>query len=492
MLWSYLVAGGRERGRMWANTDRHCQQNMPFVQLARQYGRMLAHGQAPRTPYVERMPGEYRSICHQGQRKLLMSEIELLVQASAASGSANKGGELLVVYAGAAPGLHIPFLAEMFPRCRFHLYDPARFGIEESDRIRIFNRVFTNEDACGYAVGGQEKNTVLISDIRTRIDERSVWEDMQTQRGWHERMLPVMTSLKFRLPWDMPRGATVEYLDGDVYLPVWGRTSTTECRLFVDRARHGASAHYQPRAYEEEMSHFNREIRPAVHLHTARDARFDRCYDCASEVWILRQYLRAFHARPGKETVVTLAEAISASLKQMRGRALQCEEGAMWMSVFWKDCSQDRFQALLLEANRSYPGAPGCQCIGCGSGKEERCRFRAWFVERVEAYGMSVRVATPADSPVVRTHECCPDSFVLDVDSHFTVQEGGFDWTPVRYGARIWKALGKRDPELGKLSSFWHELMRGTGAYLNAKDEAMAETDPPAERLVETCSSTST
>jgi hypothetical protein len=113
-------------------------------------------------------------------------------------------------------------------------------------------------------------------------------------------------------------------------------------------------------------------------------------------------------------------------------------------------------------------------------------------VERVEAYGMSVRVATPADSPVVRTHECCPDSFVLDVDSHFTVQEGGFDWTPVRYGARIWKALGKRDPELGKLSSFWHELMRGTGAYLNAKDEAMAETDPPAERLVETCSSTST
>jgi hypothetical protein len=36
--------------------------------------------------------------------------------------------------------------------------------------------------------------------------------------------------LKFRLPYPPPNAQT-EYLDGDLYLPVWGGRTTTESRL---------------------------------------------------------------------------------------------------------------------------------------------------------------------------------------------------------------------------------------------------------------------
>jgi hypothetical protein len=288
--------------------NRHCKQNYPFVELATQYGRMLRHGQAPRMSYVERRPNEYRSICHQGQRKLLISEIELLTQACLQTEGTIS---ILVVYAGAAPGIHIPFLADMYPQCRFHLYDPARFGIKESERVQIFNRLFTCEDAVK-----EQGVEVVISDIRTQIDEQSVRADMMLQQECHRLLCPATASLKFRLPWDEHPCATVEYLYGDIYLPVWGRTSTTECRLFMDRKKARGNA-YQPLAYEEEMSHFNRVIRPAVHLHSVKNMRFDRCYDYASEIWILRQYLQAFHVS-SRTVVVALAEAISESFKMVK------------------------------------------------------------------------------------------------------------------------------------------------------------------------------
>jgi hypothetical protein len=38
--------------------------------------------------------------------------------------------------------------------------------------------------------------------------------------------------LKFRLPYTPPDAAT-EYLDGQLFLPVWGGRTTTETRLIV-------------------------------------------------------------------------------------------------------------------------------------------------------------------------------------------------------------------------------------------------------------------
>jgi hypothetical protein len=246
-----------------------------------------------------------------------VSEIELLTRVYEKMDGF--GEQVLVVYAGAAPGDHIPILSDMFPECCFELYDPCTFSIDETEKIRVFNRLFTDRDALEYRQ--RHEKLVFISDIRTGIDEESVWENMLSQRRWHELMTPVISSLKFRLPWGLPMGTSVKYLDGDIYLPVWGRTSTTECRLFVDRDVHWRERMYYPLVYEEEMSHFNRVIRPAMHLHTINGGGLDRCYDCATEIFVLRQYLTAFFTCSKKE-VLDLSEKITVSLRVAKEKRL--------------------------------------------------------------------------------------------------------------------------------------------------------------------------
>jgi len=80
------------------------------------FTRVLAED-APRSQYHSRGK-EPKTVCHWGQRKLLLSEIELLTL----HGSQNNP----VVYPGSASGTHITRLAEMFPAHQFHLYDQLR------------------------------------------------------------------------------------------------------------------------------------------------------------------------------------------------------------------------------------------------------------------------------------------------------------------------------------------------------------------------------
>ena len=56
------------------------------------------------------------NVRHAGQLKLLCSEIAFL--------NRFKGQPFTVIYAGSAPGLHLPRLARMFPEKRFVLVDP--------------------------------------------------------------------------------------------------------------------------------------------------------------------------------------------------------------------------------------------------------------------------------------------------------------------------------------------------------------------------------
>jgi hypothetical protein len=75
---------------------------------------------APRAPYRRRQK-EPKSVCHWGQRKLLLSEVEFLTSAVGPSPAH-------VVYAGAAPGTHLTLLAALFPLVRFTLVDPSPFS----------------------------------------------------------------------------------------------------------------------------------------------------------------------------------------------------------------------------------------------------------------------------------------------------------------------------------------------------------------------------
>lgn len=340
--------------------------------------RILNVDLAPRLPYVR--PSENtRSVNHWGQRKLLLSEIEFLtlftgrrakttIATTAISGTTammpidtaagatadmrdlpspsgskddndDNNGRPLVVYAGAAPGTHINYLANLFPHVDFLLVDPSDFcarPVEEDEettnladrtpflssppqvsfrptaatttttiatatatvattattataatkasltrrrlRIRIRQEFFT-DDVCRQVLA-ENRDILFISDIRTADPkvlsvtqvEEAISHDMQLQMGWHRLLNARASMLKFRLPWD---GGKTTYLDGDIYLPVWGRETTTECRLVV---RRGADTKiYDNRRYEEQMFYFNRVTRVEYYDHTYAPSglRFD-------------------------------------------------------------------------------------------------------------------------------------------------------------------------------------------------------------------------
>lgn len=95
-----------------------------------------------------------------------------------------------------------------------------------------------------------------MSDIRTADPkvlsqeqvEAAVLDDMRLQSGWVKRLQPRVSMLKFRLPWD---AGTTPYLKGDIFLPVWGRETTTECRLVVEKD--APEINYDNRKYEEQV-----------------------------------------------------------------------------------------------------------------------------------------------------------------------------------------------------------------------------------------------
>lgn len=292
---SYVDPHRRTKQRQDDNP--HCAQLAEAPVHADALTLILNHENAPRMKYVSRRGGEFRSILHRGQRKLLMSEIGALIMLDPMT-------EYTLVYAGAAPGIHIPFLSELFPNVTFHLYDPSAFQIRQSERIFLYNTFFTDSVAQSYR--GRE-NLVFICDIRVAPDETLVLQDMLAQQRWHEIMQPELTSLKFRLPWpgedhalsDFPLFSfekindetTVEYLDGEIHLPIWGRQSTTESRLVIRKRDHSGKKRYNCSAYEEEMSYFNRVVRPSIHAEQpVRRNGLDGCFDCAAEVELLTRY----------------------------------------------------------------------------------------------------------------------------------------------------------------------------------------------------------
>lgn len=251
-----------------------------------EFSRVL-ESDAPRLKYRRRR-GELKTVIHWGQRKLLLSEIEFLTMYCVPGAT--------VVYAGAAPGTHTPYLLELFPDLKFVLVDPAPFSskLTEGPRCSIRQELFTDELAREFET---TNNTLFLCDIRScdwPLDneqeiEDKVLEDMQAQQRWHDIIKPIKSMLKFRLPWD---AGNTEYLAGDVYLPVFGPGSTSETRLIP----HGHDRiNWDNQKYEEQMFHFNTVTRVARYPHKmpvgAAAYGLDYCYDCRSEVQIILQYL---------------------------------------------------------------------------------------------------------------------------------------------------------------------------------------------------------
>ena len=180
----------------------------------------------PRLPYTPR-PGQVRTVDHWGQRKLFLSEVEFMLTHGHLAST--------VVYAGAAPGTHILHLTKLFPDHRWVLVDPAPFKIRQSRSVAVKQFFFTDEMAEEYA----GKDVLFISDIRSVEDlvenqstDKCVEFDLRLQERWVRTMRPKAAMVKFRFPYTAT-DADLDYLDGDIYYPVWGGRMTSETRLIV-------------------------------------------------------------------------------------------------------------------------------------------------------------------------------------------------------------------------------------------------------------------
>jgi hypothetical protein len=270
-----------------------------------------------------RRADERKTVNHWGQRKLLLSEIEFLTLHAKPHDT--------VVYAGAAPGTHTEYLASLFPTLKFVLVDPADFVAKHNPpQIEVRQGFFTDAMALEFA---NRTDVLFVCDVRTAdwkvMDEEAVESavegDQMMQMKWHVLMKPRVSMLKFRLPWG---DGETQYLDGRIYLPIWGPQTTTETRLFVERdAKLRAYSH---KKYEAQMFAFNVNDRVNVYARTRDLVECEglcRCYDCSAELLVVLRYFCAYRTH---EFLTPGTKAINKSLLWasisdfIRGLARKC------------------------------------------------------------------------------------------------------------------------------------------------------------------------
>ena len=280
----------------------------------------LLHPTDLELPYRRRAEEEKLAI-HYGQLKLLISEIYFLTLYGMSR-------EVTVVYAGAAPGIHIPFLSRMFPHVDFHLYDPSKFRIEPTNKIHLYTQYFTETDAQKWSCDSRStsgETLLFISDIRSLDDddlvmtkvsgeeesqrrvEADVNKNMRDQETYYKIIRPHRALMKMRLPyaykWSPP---SYRYLDGDIFKQAFAPQTSTETRIVPSSGEEiipssggrgggrGGEIDYDIRKYESQMFHHNVIIREKNRYNVpVMDQKFGitNDYDSAYMMFVLTTYL---------------------------------------------------------------------------------------------------------------------------------------------------------------------------------------------------------
>lgn len=220
---------------------------------------------------------------HWGQFKLLISEIELL------NNCCNSKTEGIVVYAGAAHGIHIPLLSRMFNELLFILYDPGHFKIKPSPNIIIRNEFFTNQEAALY----RGRDVIFISDIRLSADDDKEFEDNvdknnRMHEDWVNIIKPYRSLLKTRFPFDA-KDNKYEFFAGTFYFQVFPPYVSAETRM-VPHTLNKEKKVYDTIVYEEQMFYFNTNYRN--HSFLDLDPVFGINYDVYKTFVVLKKYYK--------------------------------------------------------------------------------------------------------------------------------------------------------------------------------------------------------
>ncbi len=277
-----------------AEADVHCGQLAQPRTTHRHPVRFLS--QHPHRTVFGPGQGGTRTTCHWGQRKLLLAELDFLLDYGHLLDASEPAH---IVYAGAAMGSHLGFLAGLLPGVTFHLFDMTPFDqrLLAFKNVRIHHEYFTVETAREFA---RLKNAFFISDIRRETDDASVDADNRLQLECHRIMRPVQSLFKFRLPFGCDQ---YRYVAGRIFLPVWGPRNTTETRLVPEP---GADRVYTA-DYRNRMAYFNAYTRPTVYLSTKLVKGYCRCYDCSREILAFSRLIRAFGLRKTVEDISAAA-----------------------------------------------------------------------------------------------------------------------------------------------------------------------------------------
>jgi len=155
--------------------------------------------------FYETNANEPNPICHWGQLKLLISEMEFLFECR----SKNITEKAIIVYIGASPGEHINLLIRYFPEIKhWLLIDPSKSTVVPQNKVEIVRKKATDEYVKQIGVKYSNDTIIYINDMRTETNENTVAKEMVTQAKWGIHLRSKALLLKLRFP----------YLERDGYI----------------------------------------------------------------------------------------------------------------------------------------------------------------------------------------------------------------------------------------------------------------------------------
>ena len=242
------------------------------------------------TTYCPRQNKPYTTI-HLGQLKLFLSTMQFLLYYCPKDIT-------YVIYPGSAHGYNINFLSELFPQVIWILIDPGKFYKElyKNKKIKIINKLFTDNILNAIKKNVKNKNVLLISDIRLNTDDESIIRDNELQKKWIKELKPLYSQVKFRVPHyniNNNNNSNYKYLNGKIYFQMYPNITTTETRLVID-GKNIKEQNYNIAEYEGIMCYFNRYIRSSYYNHNINNKYVDHCYDCSMLIKLLNDYKKKY------------------------------------------------------------------------------------------------------------------------------------------------------------------------------------------------------
>ncbi len=285
---------------------------MKRMEAAEKEGPVFSHildDTVPEMQYARGYEKEHRIGVHWGQRKLHISEMEVLNEYYFDPIKRNNK-PIMMIYVGSAPGDHLPLLSDMYPEVKFILYDPRDFNQKlynspYDTKFNIHQQLFMDADAKEIAAltANGSYFVIFVSDIRSigsdsgdvKIEE-AVKADMKMQADWVKIIRPDLSVLKFRLSYYDKEQV---YLSGDIHLQAWAPITSTETRLWVKKEDIDTPKTYYPQKYNNQMYYFNRVKRHLGFAEADISMRgYDKCHDCALEISVLKKFAAATSMQP--------------------------------------------------------------------------------------------------------------------------------------------------------------------------------------------------